>query len=64
LLAVDPACEDEEQKLPRLQNEVQGSPEDAREIRSMAYGLRPVNRSEATGPAIRKLCSTAKLDFG
>jgi hypothetical protein len=36
LLAIDPACQDEEQKLPRLQDEVQGSPEDPGEIRKSA----------------------------
>ena len=36
LLAIDPACQDEEKKLPRLQDEVQGSPEDSREIRKLA----------------------------
>jgi hypothetical protein len=64
LLAIDPACQDEEQKLPRLQDEVQGSPEDSREIRSMRSGQRPVNRRKAAGAVIRKLCSTAELDVG
>ena len=64
LLAIDPACQDEEKQLPRLQDEVQGSPEDSREIRSMRSGQRPVNRRKAAGAVIRKLCSTAELDFG
>ena len=64
-LTVDPTRRDEKQKLPRLQEEAQCSPRGvATEIRSMGCGLRSVNQPKATGLAIRKLCSTAKLDLG
>ena len=64
LKLVDPAGQDEEQKLPRLQDKVQGSPEDAREIRSMGCSLWLVNRLKAALSAFRKRCSAAELEVG
>jgi len=40
LLAVDPACEDEKEKMPRLEEEVHGGPATV-EVEQIASGLGP-----------------------